>query len=161
MTVRAATSFARLPYLPLHGGHVPAWLAERMTKLGTAIIESVVLAASGDWASGFARRYHWHSASVRDFVEGPHTGIVGELLGMNLVGAQAKPAQNALLAIAHENPEVTLGQILHLAMPRHHDVRAARRKAWAADSPDLGDGRRADFRGVLEHELAEQQMSLF
>src|ERR1041384_7950455 len=29
--------------LPLHGGTVPAWLAERMTRLGTAIVESVVL----------------------------------------------------------------------------------------------------------------------
>src|SRR5437588_10620495 len=29
--------------LPLHGGRVPAWLAERMTKLGTAICESVLL----------------------------------------------------------------------------------------------------------------------
>src|ERR1700716_502934 len=29
--------------LPLHGGHVPAWLAERMTTLGTAIVESVLL----------------------------------------------------------------------------------------------------------------------
>ena len=29
--------------LPLHGGQVPAWLAERMTKLGTAIVESVLL----------------------------------------------------------------------------------------------------------------------
>ena len=28
--------------LPLHGGRVPAWLAERMTTLGTAIAESVV-----------------------------------------------------------------------------------------------------------------------
>jgi uncharacterized protein len=28
--------------LPLHGGHVPAWLAERMTRLGTRIVESVL-----------------------------------------------------------------------------------------------------------------------
>ena len=28
--------------LPLHGGRVPPWLAERMTKLGTAISESVL-----------------------------------------------------------------------------------------------------------------------
>ncbi len=26
--------------LPLHGGRVPAWLADRMTQLGTAIVES-------------------------------------------------------------------------------------------------------------------------
>jgi hypothetical protein len=29
--------------LPLHGGHVPAWLAERMTSLATAIVENVAL----------------------------------------------------------------------------------------------------------------------
>src|SRR5690349_16762987 len=28
--------------LPLHGGRVPAWLAERMTRLGTGICESVL-----------------------------------------------------------------------------------------------------------------------
>jgi hypothetical protein len=28
--------------LPLHGGRVPAWLASRMSTLGTAIVESVV-----------------------------------------------------------------------------------------------------------------------
>jgi hypothetical protein len=28
--------------LPLHGGRVPAWLADRMQRLGTAIVESVV-----------------------------------------------------------------------------------------------------------------------
>jgi hypothetical protein len=28
--------------LPLHGGRVPQWLAERMTKLGTAITETIV-----------------------------------------------------------------------------------------------------------------------
>jgi uncharacterized protein len=234
--------------LPLHGGYVPAWLAERMTKLGTAIAESVLLhygqaeflsrlsdpfwfqalgsvmgmdwhssgittsvmgalkrglnpraselglfvcggrgkqsrrtpdelriiagkqgldgdrlvrtsrltakidnnciadgfqiylhsfvvAANGEWAvvqqgmnsgSGFARRYHWHSAKVRDFVEAPHTGIVGEPMGpiMNLVDLQAKPARDSLLAIARDGPDRALGQIRHLKMPRHHDVRA-------------------------------------
>src|SRR6187200_2286925 len=28
--------------LPLHGGRVPGWLAERMTRLGTAITETIV-----------------------------------------------------------------------------------------------------------------------
>ena len=27
--------------LPLHGGRVPQWLADRMSKLGTAIVESI------------------------------------------------------------------------------------------------------------------------
>lgn len=28
--------------LPLHGGHVPAWLGQRMTKLGAVITEAIV-----------------------------------------------------------------------------------------------------------------------
>ncbi len=200
--------------LPLHGGRVPQWLAERMTRLGTAITEAIVLdygssaflsrlsdpfwfqafgavmgmdwhssgittsvmgalkrglapradelghlhlrrtravftqhaagvardrgaprvrwrssrshqpshrahrqqcdrrwfsdlpaqfcrTAQGEWAvvqqglndsSGMARRYHWHSAAVRDFVAEPHTGIVGDNQGtiMNLVDCEAE-----------------------------------------------------------------------
>ncbi|MBV9542140.1 MAG: DUF763 domain-containing protein, partial [Alphaproteobacteria bacterium] len=29
--------------LPLHGGRVPAWLAERMSKLGAAISQAIVI----------------------------------------------------------------------------------------------------------------------
>lgn len=234
--------------LPLHGGRVPAWLAERMTRLGTAIVESVlyhygtsellsrlsdpfwfqalgsvmgmdwhssgittsvmgalkrglnpradelglyvcggrgrhsrntpaelravaerrgldgdalvrtsrltarvdnnaiadgfqiylhtfVVSASGEWAvvqqgmneaSRLARRYHWHSAAVRDFTEAPHTAIVGEPQGeiLNLVDTAAGPAQHALLEIAHERPDATLAEVRRLVMPAHHDVRA-------------------------------------
>jgi hypothetical protein len=72
-----------------------------------------------------ARRYHWHSASVRDFVAEPHTAIVGENQGtiMNLVDAQAKPAQAALLDIAREKPETILDAARYLRMPSHHEVR--------------------------------------
>jgi uncharacterized protein len=97
-------------------------------------LHSFVVAANGEWAvvqqgmnevSGMARRYHWHSASVRDFVSEPHTGIVGEPQGsiLNLVDAQAQPAREALLTIAHEQPERTLEHARRLVMPRHHDVR--------------------------------------
>ena len=99
-------------------------------------LHSFILTASGEWAvvqqglnddSGMARRYHWHSATVRDFVSEPHSGIVGENQGtiMNLVDAQAKPAQTALLEITRENPEATLKEARHLRLPARHDVRAA------------------------------------
>ncbi|WP_133032459.1 DUF763 domain-containing protein [Sphingomonas sp. PP-CE-1G-424] len=29
--------------MPLHGGRVPAWLGEHMTKLGSAIVEPIVI----------------------------------------------------------------------------------------------------------------------
>jgi hypothetical protein len=97
-------------------------------------LHSFIVTASGEWAvvqqglndsSGMARRYHWHSAAVRDFVAEPHTAIVGENQGviMNLVDAQAKPAQMALLDIAHENPVTILNEARHLRMPSHHEVR--------------------------------------
>ncbi|HEX4274705.1 MAG TPA: DUF763 domain-containing protein [Bryobacteraceae bacterium] len=97
-------------------------------------LHSFVVAASGEWAvvqqgmnggSGIARRYHWHSATVRDFVDSPHTGIAGEHQGeiLNLVDGEARPARNALLAIAGQDPETTVDTIRHLTMPRHHDVR--------------------------------------
>jgi hypothetical protein len=97
-------------------------------------LHSFVLAANGEWIvvqqglnerNGMARRYHWHSAAVKDFVVDPHTGIVGENQGeiMNLVDAHAKPAQTALLDISHEPPEKTLQAARHLKMPAHHDVR--------------------------------------
>ena len=97
-------------------------------------LHSFVVTSNGEWAvvqqglnerSGTARRYHWHSASVVDFVAEPHTAIVGPPQGMimNLVDAQAQPAQDALLEIAREKPEKTLEAARRLRMPAHHEVR--------------------------------------
>ena len=99
-------------------------------------LHSFILTKQGEWSvvqqglnesSGMARRYHWHSAAVRDFVAEPHTGIVGDNQGtiMNLVDSGARPAQTALLEIAREKPETTLNAARHLRMPAHHDVRPA------------------------------------
>jgi hypothetical protein len=93
------------------------------------------LSADGEWAivqqgmndaTALARRYHWHSAQVSDFTAEPHSAIVGEHQGviMNLVDRQARPAQNALLAIIGEQPEKTMAEARRLSLPAHHDVRA-------------------------------------
>ena len=82
-------------------------------------LHSFVVARNGEWAvvqqglndqSGMARRYHWHSAMVKDFVDQPHTGIVGAPQGtiMNLVDSHARPAQGAMLSLAREHPERVL-----------------------------------------------------
>jgi hypothetical protein len=99
-------------------------------------LHSFVVSKAGEWivvqqgmndSTGLARRYHWHSATVRDFTSEPHTAIVGEsvLKGsiMNLVDNRAKPAQTVLLETARENPERTLREVPRLVMPAHHDVR--------------------------------------
>jgi len=99
-------------------------------------LHSFVLTSSGDWAvvqqglndaSGLARRYHWHSANVRDFTCEPHTAIAGihEGVILNMVDRRAKPAQNAVLTIAADTPEKTLREVQRLIMPRSHAVRAS------------------------------------
>ncbi len=98
-------------------------------------LHGFVLTKQGEWAivqqgmneaSRLARRYHWHSATVKDFTCEPHTSIVGDHAGeiQNLVDQHAKPAQDALLAIAGENPQRTLSEVIKMRMPAHHDVRA-------------------------------------
>jgi hypothetical protein len=97
-------------------------------------LHSFIVATNGEWAvvqqgmneiSGMARRYHWHSPAVGDFVSKPHKGIVGEPQGviLNLVDPNAAAARDALLAIAGEAPEKTLQEARHLQLPRHHEVR--------------------------------------
>lgn len=97
-------------------------------------LHSFVIHKSGEWAvvqqgmnpeSHLARRYHWHSTSVRDFVSDPHTAILGRPQGiiLNLVDARAANAQQALLTIAGEPVEVSLQEARKLTMPVHHDVR--------------------------------------
>jgi hypothetical protein len=104
-------------------------------------LHSFVVHTSGEWsvvqqgmndATGLARRYHWHSASVRDFVHDPHTAILGRPQGtiLNLVDARAESAQQALLNLAAQPVEASLREAdslqaaRKLTMPAHHDVRA-------------------------------------
>ena len=98
-------------------------------------LHGFVVSTDGEWtvvqqglnaSSALARRYHWHSATVRDFTCEPHTGIVGQPSGLirNLVDHRAKPAQDALLALARSDPEQTLNEARRLVMPTRHQVRS-------------------------------------
>lgn len=58
-------------------------------------------------ATGWARRYHWLDEGAGDFVSDPHGAVVGRRQGMvlNLVAAEGKEHQVALLALAQERSE--------------------------------------------------------
>src|SRR6202012_4034348 len=68
--------------LPLHGGRVPGWLAERMTQLGTAIAEHIVISYGASefltrlsdpfWfqAFGCVMGMDWHSSGITSSVMG-------------------------------------------------------------------------------------------
>ena len=103
-------------------------------------LHTFIVSAAGEWAivqqgmnstTGLARRYHWHSATVRDFTCEPHAAIVGAHAGtiMNLVDRQSQPAQDAMLSIARQHPEATIREFraftdAALKLPRRHAVRA-------------------------------------
>lgn len=86
-----------------------------------------------------ARRYHWHSAAVHDFVDQPHSAIDGPEQGdiVNLTdhrACKAREAQLTLLTdlgpdrIVREFEELSKApspqaELPHLIMPDHHDVR--------------------------------------
>lgn len=127
-------------------------------------LHTFVVTAEGQWAviqqgmneaTRLARRYHWHSATVREFTADPHTAIVGAPAGtiQNLVDGRAGPAQTALLAIAREDGMARLDAFTRGIERRrspHADVDATIAHERAI-SPSLGgrtvfDDRPADRR---------------
>jgi hypothetical protein len=96
-------------------------------------LHSFIVARDGQWVviqqgmndqTGMARRYHWHSAALKSFVEAPHSGIAGQPQGeiMNLVDRQAAPAQGAILELLRQQPDRNLQEIRKLKMDRQHEV---------------------------------------
>src|ERR1700716_1168155 len=86
-----------------------------------------------------ARRYHWHSESLKSFVDEPHSAIDGPAQGeiVNLTDHRAEPSRSAqldLLSALGPDSIVTEFAALtqlpaaqpnlpHLVMPGHHEVR--------------------------------------
>src|SRR6185312_3095217 len=94
-----------------------------------------VLSDTGQWTviqqgmstgNSTARRYHWHSADLRSFVDEPHTAICGPNQGeiMNLADHAAAPARGAVLSLTKEKPETMMQDVQRLVLPAHHDVRS-------------------------------------
>ena len=93
-----------------------------------------ILSNEGEWtsisqgmktSSRRARRYHWHSPSVKSFISNPHTGIVGEKEKplINLVDEKADKTRDNMLDIINENPESMINEIRKINLPDHHDVK--------------------------------------
>ena len=96
---------------------------------------SFIVNSDGLWAvvqqgmrngSSTARRYHWHSSSMKSFVEEPHAGVCGVNQGqiLNLVAKEAKASQQAMLSMTTESPDRMIAEAKRLVMPDHHDVRS-------------------------------------
>ena len=88
----------------------------------------------GEWAgisqgmntrSRRARRYHWHSPTVRSFVDDPHKAIVGQQNGqiLNLADGRADFARTNIVNMTKEKPEEILDIYKGVSLPDQHDVR--------------------------------------
>jgi uncharacterized protein len=91
--------------LPLHGGHVPRWLADRMTRLGTVIAQAIVHHYGRDeflarlahpfWFQSFGAvmGMDWHSSGITTSVIGALKRglkpVEGEL-GLHVCGGRGK-----------------------------------------------------------------------
>ncbi|OYD16654.1 hypothetical protein CH330_02305 [candidate division WOR-3 bacterium JGI_Cruoil_03_51_56] len=92
--------------------------------------------AKGKWAvvqqgmntkTGWARRYHWLSMGLRDFVVEPHSGIACDhkTKPLNMVAIEANDSRNAVVELARERPETTTKElkfIRSLKLPGHHPI---------------------------------------
>src|SRR6478609_1897888 len=103
--------------LPLHGGRVPPWLGDRMTKLGTIIAEAIVIEYGRDeflrrlahpfWFQSFGcvMGMDWHSSGITTSVIGALKRGLGPLegeLGIYVCGgrgAHSRKTPGELVAI--------------------------------------------------------------
>jgi hypothetical protein len=91
---------------------------------------------AGDWAvvqqgmsdqTGMARRYHWLSEHVNNFVDEPHEAICCDATGqtLNLVARENDPIRTASVEIAIQPPDIalrTLAKVPELRMPVRHTL---------------------------------------
>ena len=78
--------------------------------------------------TSMARRYHWLSEQVADFVAEPHAAICCDATSstLDLVAAQSAPVRSASAQLAAQSPHATLEALGHLPtldMPRRHHVK--------------------------------------
>jgi hypothetical protein len=78
--------------------------------------------------TGWARRYHWLSSAMPDFVCEPHAAVCSDRRGqavLNLVAQESEEARRTTALLSTEHPDKLVGEIEKLqtlALPRHHEV---------------------------------------
>ncbi len=97
-------------------------------------LHSFILSSQGEWAvvqqgmnatTGYARRYHWHSRDLKDYINEPHTFVYGRSQGpiLNLTDHAAGETRDGIVDIASAHPEKMIREIRKIKLPAHHDVK--------------------------------------
>ena len=72
-----------------------------------------------------ARRYHWHSPTVRSFVDSPHIGIVGKKGSpiLNLADTKAARLRANMVNLVKDGRKEIVDVNKKISLPNRHDVR--------------------------------------
>jgi hypothetical protein len=78
-------------------------------------------------ATRYARRYHWLSEGIKDFVCEPHWAVCCDQRdgGLNLVAQESERTRQAITELSHEKPDVLIAEgrrAAELHLPRDHPV---------------------------------------
>lgn len=93
-------------------------------KSGTWVVVQQGMNETNRWA----RRYHWLSTNMRDFVCEPHAAVCSESksqLVLNMVALEAEESRQVSAVLASEKPEKIAREIermKELNLPKHHAV---------------------------------------
>ena len=122
--------------------------------------------AEGNWcvvqqgmndATGFARRYHWLSRGLEDFVSEPHAAVCGEPFGptLNLVAGEGGENRAATADLARTPPEDVLHHLqqaqgdLHLPARHHTDLADVNPRRLRTVLLSTYEAQAADFEALL------------
>ena len=112
--------------LPLHGGQVPRWLADRMTRLGAVISEAVVHHYGRDellrrlahpfWFQSFGAvmGMDWHSSGITTSVIGALKHGLAPLeqeLGVHVCGGRGRHSPASMAAICARSVGMNCGAL--------------------------------------------------
>ncbi len=133
--------------LPLHGGHAPRWLFERMRKLSREIIRVVVDEFGRDeflrrisnpfWFQGFscAIGFDWHSSGTTTVTGGVlKESIKPEEFGIAVAGGKGKASRKTPQEIEK------FGEILSLSTKKIEKLKYASKISAKVDNTALQDG---------------------
>lgn len=75
-----------------------------------------------------ARRYHWLSSGVKDFIEEPHSGIISDIRSkpLNLVAKKSRENKNISTELVSEEPKTFLKDIKLLTHKQNHLIKQKR-----------------------------------
>jgi len=76
----------------------------------------------------YARRYHWNSEGVKNFVCEPHQAICCNMKGksLNMIAQESDKARQVATLLSKEKPEKIVSEIKkveQLILPKHHDIK--------------------------------------